>query len=97
MTFHDEDASSGDYFVAGTPRVNATNRIFGMVRTSDQRTKADFDALAEKIEEKWWDVVTGEKVCFLYLCSRCGVDEVNIDHGGKGQGEATGPGGRELG
>jgi len=60
--FHDEDASNENYFMAGAARVNATNRIFAMVRTSDQRTKAHFDALAEKIENEWYDTVIGEKI-----------------------------------
>lgn len=63
VLFHAEDASSENYYQAGSVCVSATNRVLGMVRTSDKRTKADFDALAEKIENEWWDVVSGEKVC----------------------------------
>ena len=50
--------------MAGSVRVNATNRILAMVRTSEKRTKADFDALAEKLENEWYDTVSGEKVCY---------------------------------
>ena len=64
VLFHSEDASNGDYFMAGSVRVNATNRILAMVRTSEKRTKADFDALAEKLENEWYDTVSGEKVCY---------------------------------
>jgi phenylpyruvate tautomerase PptA (4-oxalocrotonate tautomerase family) len=64
VLFHSEDASNGDYYMAGNVRVNATNRILAMVRTSEKRTKADFDALAEKLENEWYDTVSGEKVCF---------------------------------
>ena len=62
VLFHSEDASDENYFMAGSVRVNATNRILAMVRTSDKRTKADFDALAEKLENEWYDIVSGEKV-----------------------------------
>jgi len=60
VIFHDEDASTEDYFMAGVPRPNATNRIIAIVRTSEMRTKKHFDELAEKIESAWFDVVTGE-------------------------------------
>jgi phenylpyruvate tautomerase PptA (4-oxalocrotonate tautomerase family) len=63
VLFHAEDASDENYFMAGAARTKATNRILAMVRTSDKRTKADFDALAEKLEDEWWNVVSGEKVC----------------------------------
>lgn len=62
VLFHAEDASDENYYMAATARINATNRILAMVRTSDKRTKADFDALAEKLENEWWDTVSGEKV-----------------------------------
>lgn len=62
VLFHPEDASNENYYMAGTPRVNATNRIFAMVRTSDKRTKAVFDALAEKLENEWYNIVSGEKI-----------------------------------
>jgi len=60
VKFHAEDASEDEYFMAGQVRNNATNRIMAMVRTSEQRTKKDFDALAEKVESAWYDVVIGE-------------------------------------
>lgn len=56
VKFHAEDASEDEYFMAGQVRNNATNRILGMVRTSEQRTKKDFDELAEKVESAWYDV-----------------------------------------
>jgi phenylpyruvate tautomerase PptA (4-oxalocrotonate tautomerase family) len=62
VLFHPEDASDENYYMAASTRTNATNRILAMVRTSDKRTKADFDKLATKIEDAWWDVVSGERV-----------------------------------
>jgi phenylpyruvate tautomerase PptA (4-oxalocrotonate tautomerase family) len=57
VNFTDVDASAESYFIAGKPRPNGCNRITGMVRTSDKRTKNDFDTLAEKIEDIWNQVV----------------------------------------
>jgi hypothetical protein len=59
VNFTDIDASTESYFIAGKPRPNGCNRITGMVRTSDKRTKKDFDTLAEKIEVIWNQVVRG--------------------------------------
>ena len=53
INFIDFDASSSDYYVAGTSRPNSANRITGMVRTSEKRQKADFDKLALGIENVW--------------------------------------------
>ncbi|RVX67037.1 hypothetical protein B0A52_09251 [Exophiala mesophila] len=53
-------STSTTYFLAGEPTAHhpaGPNRIFAMVRVSPQRTKADFDALALKIEDKWYEVV----------------------------------------
>ncbi|KIV95498.1 hypothetical protein PV10_03147 [Exophiala mesophila] len=53
-------STSTTYFLAGKPTAHhpaGPNRIFAMVRVSPQRTKADFDALALKIENKWYEVV----------------------------------------
>lgn len=59
VNFTDIDASAQSFFIAGRPRPNGCNRITGMVRTSDKRTKQDFDTLAEKIESIWNQVVRG--------------------------------------
>ena len=53
------DPSDGDYFIAGKVRTEGYNRITGMVRTSESRTKKDFDNVAEKIEQIWDEVVRG--------------------------------------
>ncbi|KAM5378777.1 hypothetical protein ACJZ2D_004250 [Fusarium nematophilum] len=55
--FKAHDASDGSYFMAGKPRTTNSNRIIGIVRTSPARSKSDFDTLAAKIEETWYDVV----------------------------------------
>jgi len=60
VKFHAEDASADEYFMAGQVRPNSTNRIDAMVRTSEKRTKKDFDELALKVESAWYDVVIGE-------------------------------------
>jgi len=62
ISFTPVDATENNYFVGGTARPNACNRILGLVRQSPSRTKADLDKLAEKIESAWYDVVTGEVV-----------------------------------
>ena len=59
LNFIDVDASSENYFIAGQPRPGGSNRITGMVRTSEKRLKKDFDTLAEKIEGAWNMVVRG--------------------------------------
>ena len=59
VNFIDFDASSEDYYVAGTSRPNSANRITGMVRISEKRKKADFDKLAKGIEDAWNVVVRG--------------------------------------
>lgn len=62
VSFKSHDASELTYFVAGEHAVS-TNRITGMVRTSDKRSKAQFDELAGKIEEAWY-------VLSIYNCGR---------------------------
>ena len=59
MQFTSLDPSDGNYFIAGKPRPEGYNRITGMVRTSESRTKKDFDNIAEKIEQIWDEVVRG--------------------------------------
>jgi hypothetical protein len=60
--FQAHDASDKAYFIAGKVRQDCTNRIIATVRTSPSRSKADFDALAEKIESAWYDAVKGEVI-----------------------------------
>lgn len=57
VRFIKEDPSDGSYFVAGKKRTDNSNRILGFVRTSPSRTKADFDKLALRMEEAWYDAV----------------------------------------
>lgn len=45
-------------FMAGTRRSAQTNRIVGTVRTSEKRTKADFDRLAQSIENAWYSALS---------------------------------------
>ncbi|OAA39759.1 hypothetical protein NOR_06179 [Metarhizium rileyi] len=52
-----EDLSGGHYFMAGKRRYNNSNGITAYVRTSPARTKADFDQLAQHIEEAWYRVI----------------------------------------
>jgi phenylpyruvate tautomerase PptA (4-oxalocrotonate tautomerase family) len=59
IQFVPQDASDGNYFMAGKSKVTSSNRIIANVRTSPSRSKADFDALAEKIERAWYDAVEG--------------------------------------
>jgi Putative oxalocrotonate tautomerase enzyme len=59
VRFISHDASDKSYFIAGKSREDSTNRILGYVRTSSSRTKADFDSLAEKIEDAWKAAVYG--------------------------------------
>jgi len=60
--FKSHDASDCSYFVAGQARETCTNRIVAQVRTSAKRSRADFDALAEKIETAWYDELKGGPV-----------------------------------
>lgn len=62
VKFTTHDASRNTYFLAGKPLTASTNRIIGMVRTSEKRTKKHFDDLAAQIEEAWYDVVSGKKI-----------------------------------
>lgn len=57
VIFKQENPNGGTFFIAGKQRASNTNRISGHVRTSPQRTKADFDALAASIEEAWYATV----------------------------------------
>lgn len=59
LRFIAQDPTNNTYFTAGKPRSGSTNRIIGIVRTSAARSKADFDALATKLEEAWYDTVGG--------------------------------------
>ena len=59
VNFVDIDATVENYFVAGKPRPNGCNRLTGMVRTSEKRTKHDFDTHIEKLESIWNLVVRG--------------------------------------
>ena len=83
VLFKPQDASEANYFVAGKPKETCTNRIVGMLRTSDKRTKADFDAVAEQIEKAWYEVVSGEVV----------EDEEKDTEGKKGKETKNGDGG----
>lgn len=55
VTFSKQDLSSDDgtYFMAGKSHSANSNRIVALVRTSDSRTKDDFDKLAASIEDAW--------------------------------------------
>ncbi|KAJ4129866.1 hypothetical protein NW768_006836 [Fusarium equiseti] len=57
VRFFTEDNKDNTYFVAGEPHSDTSNRIVGLVRTSASRSKADFDKLAEAIEESWYDIL----------------------------------------
>lgn len=52
-----DESGATTYFMAGKRRTIESNRIVGVVRTSTGRTKADFDTLAQKIEDAWYDAV----------------------------------------
>lgn len=55
-----DESGNTNYYMAGKRRSAVSNRIVGVVRTSQTRTKADFDALAQEIEEAWYSTVGGE-------------------------------------
>ncbi|KAF4548169.1 Hypothetical protein D9617_31g064050 [Elsinoe fawcettii] len=59
VRFIPEDSAGVNYFMAGKPHENNANRIVGIVRVSETRTRADFDKLGEKIEQAWYDAVKG--------------------------------------
>lgn len=59
VTFRASSAADQNYFLAGKPRVTATNRIIGLVRVSSSRTKKDWDELAAQIEDAWYTAVSG--------------------------------------
>lgn len=52
-----DESGSTVHFMAGTRRSAQTNRIIGIVRTSAKRTKADFDQLAQRIENAWYSAL----------------------------------------
>ncbi|KAL0940010.1 uncharacterized protein CTRU02_206620 [Colletotrichum truncatum] len=56
----DAEAPAGTYFMAGKPRSSNSNKIMGVVRTSPNRTKADWDKLAADIETAWDRIVGNE-------------------------------------
>jgi phenylpyruvate tautomerase PptA (4-oxalocrotonate tautomerase family) len=58
VTFHHLKPDNGEnaFFLAGEPlshNAAGPNRILAQVRQSPKRTKADFDGLAEKINQAW--------------------------------------------
>ncbi|KAL6901059.1 hypothetical protein GGI43DRAFT_403946 [Trichoderma evansii] len=58
VQFNKSDESGNTVsFMAGTRRSAQTNRIVGTVRTSEKRTKADFDRLAQRIENAWYSAL----------------------------------------
>ncbi|KAF2226091.1 hypothetical protein BDZ85DRAFT_258581 [Elsinoe ampelina] len=59
VRFIPEDSAGVNYFMAGKPHQNNANRVVGIVRVSEKRSKSDFDALGEKIEKAWYDAVKG--------------------------------------
>jgi phenylpyruvate tautomerase PptA (4-oxalocrotonate tautomerase family) len=62
VKFHANDASDNTYFLAGKPRTTSVNRIIAMVRTSEGRTKKHWDELAARIENAWYNAVSGEVI-----------------------------------
>ncbi|KAF4439703.1 hypothetical protein F53441_12514 [Fusarium austroafricanum] len=57
VRFFAEDNNDNVYFIAGKPHHLTSNRISGSVRHSAARSKEDFDKLAAKIEEAWYDTL----------------------------------------
>jgi phenylpyruvate tautomerase PptA (4-oxalocrotonate tautomerase family) len=60
VVFQHLQPTTTTYFLAGKPTTHNSagpNRILGMVRQGPNRTKADFDRLAQRIEDAWYDVV----------------------------------------
>ncbi|KAM0426427.1 hypothetical protein ACHAPT_008474 [Fusarium lateritium] len=55
--FIQEDASAGNYFLAGQPHTATSNRIIGIVRMSATRSKSAFDELAAQIEGAWYETL----------------------------------------
>ncbi|PYI05170.1 hypothetical protein BO78DRAFT_151944 [Aspergillus sclerotiicarbonarius CBS 121057] len=62
IRFIPHDARDGNYFMAGRTRLNDSNHIVGIVRTSPTRSKSAFDALAAKIESAWYETVRSPSV-----------------------------------
>jgi phenylpyruvate tautomerase PptA (4-oxalocrotonate tautomerase family) len=59
VRFIAHDINEGTYFMAGKRRTVNSNRITGVVRISSARSKSDFDSLASKMEDAWYNVVAG--------------------------------------
>jgi hypothetical protein len=57
VRFFPEHNEDNTYFVAGQAHPSSSNRIIGLVRTSANRSKRDFDDLAEAIEVGWYSVL----------------------------------------
>ncbi|OAR00090.1 hypothetical protein LLEC1_01078 [Akanthomyces lecanii] len=57
VRFIKEDLTLGNVFVAGKREDKTSNSITSFVRTSDSRTKADFDKVASEIEDAWYAIV----------------------------------------
>ncbi|TDZ28385.1 hypothetical protein C8035_v007598 [Colletotrichum spinosum] len=57
FTKHENKADDGTYFLAAKSCANKSNCITAQVRTSNTRSKADWDRLAEDIETKWNEAV----------------------------------------
>lgn len=59
VQFVAHNIDDGTYFMAGKRRAVNSNRIVGVVRVAPARKKSDFDSLAAKIEEAWYETVAG--------------------------------------
>ncbi|KAK2595213.1 hypothetical protein QQS21_007066 [Conoideocrella luteorostrata] len=59
VRFIAHDPRDQTYFTAGKPRTVNSNRIICTVRTSPARLKSDFETLAGKIEDAWYNAVNG--------------------------------------
>lgn len=55
--FVKEDLAQGNFFIAGKREDKISNSIISYVRTSDSRTKADFDKVCSEIEDAWYAIV----------------------------------------
>ncbi|TQV91525.1 Tautomerase [Cordyceps javanica] len=62
VRFVAEDLAQGNVFVAGVREDKTSNSIISYVRTSPARTKADFDKVAQELEDAWYKIVgNGQK------------------------------------
>ncbi len=57
IRFVKEDLTQGNIFVAGKRDDGVSNSITSYVRTSDARTKEDFDKVTNEIEDAWYAIV----------------------------------------